>query len=254
MGNQLLEKWSNEYDVSVIEEDAQVIKRLKKKKINILNIQKRNDKNFLYIVLCTKPDDFKNSIEKFKQYIQNGQKIISVMAGLNIKYIKRLIKCNVNIIRMMPNLYCGLGLGVCGVFCEKPIEKKKINSLLHNLGHVIWLNKESDIDFITAFFGGAPAYFFLFLETLKKILERNKITPSLENILILKLLSATSEYLRINKSSFDKLISKVASKGGTTEEALKFLNAENKFYNLFEQAIDLAKDKSKILGSKYTKN
>ena len=69
MGSQLLEKWSNEYDVSVIEEDAQVIKRLKKKKINILNIQKRNDKNFLYIVLCTKPDDFKNSIEKFKQYI-----------------------------------------------------------------------------------------------------------------------------------------------------------------------------------------
>ena len=92
------------------------------------------------------------------------------------------------------------------------------------------------------------------METLKKILERKKITPSLENILILKLLSATSEYLKINKSSFDKLISKVASKGGTTEEALKFLNAENKFYNLFEQAIDLAKDKSKILGSKYTKN
>ena len=121
MGNQLLEKWSNEYDVSVIEEDAQVIKRLKKKKINILNVQKRNDKNFLYIVLCTKPDDFKNSIEKFKQYIQNGQRIISVMAGLNIKYIKRLINCNVNIIRMMPNLYCGLGLGICGVFCEKPI-------------------------------------------------------------------------------------------------------------------------------------
>ena len=119
---------------------------------------------------------------------------------------------------------------------------------------MIWLNKESDIDFITAFFGGAPAYFFLFLEKLKKILERKKITPSLENILILKLLSATSEYLKINKSSFDKLISKVASKGGTTEEALKFLNAENKFYNLFEQAIDLAKDKSKILGSKYTKN
>ena len=254
MGNQLLEKWSNEYDVSVIEENVKVVKRLKKKKINILDTQKRNDKEFLYIVLCTKPDDFKNSIEKFKKYIQNGQKIISVMAGLNIEYIRRLVKCNVNIIRIMPNLYCGLGLGVCGVFCEKNIKKKNINLLLHNLGHVIWLKKESDIDFITAFFGGAPAYFFLFLETLKEILKRNKITPSLENTLILKLLSGTSEYLRINKSSFDKLISKVASKGGTTEEALKFLNSENKFYNLFEQAIDIAKNKSKILGSKYTKN
>ena len=69
--------------------------------------------------------------------------------------------------------------------------------------------------------------------------------------MILKLLYGTHEYLRKNKGDFEFLISKVASKDGTTEEALNYLNNKNQFFNLINKAIDMATKKSKKLRNKF---
>ena len=247
MGNQLLEKWLGFYDISVIESNVQKRKRLTKLKINLLDKEQINDTNYEFIVLCIKPNDFKSSVGDFLKHAQNNQKIISIMAGLNIRYIEAFLRPDFNIIRVMPNLYSGIGHGISGIFCNKKVKKKEINSLIGILGDVLWLKKESELDFITAFFGGAPAYFFLFLSIIQKVLRKKNLDPSLEKSLILKLLKGTNKYLKKNNTSFDVLISKVASKGGTTEEALNFLNKDNQFFNLFDSAINLATKKSKSL-------
>lgn len=251
MGKQLLDKWSEIFDVSVIEANTAKKKQLIDKNIKVLEKKNINQKKFDYIVLSVKPKDFESSLKYFSSYISHDQKIISIMAGLNIKYIKKIISVNVKVIRVMPNLYSGLGHGVSGIFSNSVVKKKEIGKIMSVLGENLWLKKESDLDFITAFFGGAPAYFFLFLSTLSKVLKKKKLSPSLENTLILKLLSGTHEYLKRNKYNFDFLISKVASKDGTTEEALNYLNNKNQFFNLINNAIDMATKKSKKLRNKF---
>lgn len=251
MGEQLVDKWSEIYDVSVIETNIAKKKQLINKNIRVLENKNINQQKFDYIVLSVKPKDFERSLKNFSSCISHDQKIISIMAGLNIKYIKKIISVNVKVIRVMPNLYSGLGHGISGIFSEAVVKKKEIGKIMAVLGQNLWLKKESDLDFITAFFGGAPAYFFLFLNILSKVLKKKKISSSLENTLILKLLSGTQEYLKKNKGDFDFLISKVASKDGTTEEALNYLNNKNQFFNLINNAIDMATKKSKKLRNKF---
>ena len=48
----------------------------------------------------------------------------------------------------------------------------------------------------------------------------------------------------MGNTNFEKLISKVASKGGTTEEALKIFSRNQSFYSLLEKAILKQKKKS----------
>ena len=175
------------------------------------------------------------------------------MAGLTIDQIKKRLALDSIVIRIMPNIYSSLGEGVTGIFCKKNI-KKKIENDIENLtkyfGETIWLDKEADINFITAFFGGGPAYFFLFLKTLTEILNKKIKDKSICDRLILKLLIGTNKYIEKNDMNFSSSISKVASKGGTTEQAINYLNENKKFQNLIYHAINLAEKKSREMSLK----
>ena len=133
---------------------------------------------------------------------------------------------------------------------EKNTTENDIENLTKYFGETIWLDKESDINFITAFFGGGPAYFFLFLKTLTEILHKKIKDKNICNRLILKLLIGTNKYIEKNDMNFSSNISKVASKGGTTEQAINYLNEDKKFQNLIYNAINLAEKKSREMSLK----
>ena len=124
----------------------------------------------------------------------------------------------------MPNIFSGMGMGVNGLFINKTVnkEKKSVELLIKPLGRMVWLKKESDLDFFTAFYGGAPAYFFLFMNIMHEVIIK-KFYVKDSRSLIIKNLQGTLGFLEKQNKSFDKYIELVASKCGTTEEALNIL-------------------------------
>ena len=61
-------------------------------------------------------------------------------------------------------------------------------------------------------------------------------------LLLGSLLEGTLKQIKMGNTNFEKLISRVASKGGTTEEALKIFSRNQSFYSLLERAILKAKE------------
>ena len=84
----------------------------------------------------------------------------------------------------------------------------------------------------------------LFLGILSKILIKKGFNKKLSKELVLILANGTLEIL--DKSyDFNDLIKKVASKNGTTEKALNFLNIDNDLSLLISQAIYKAEKRSR---------
>ena len=91
--------------------------------------------------------------------------------------------------------------------------------------------------------------------------EKGLISFSLDTELLLgKAINQNREYIILNQEKilkkneylkFKELISKVASKGGTTEEALKYFSHNQRFESIFVTAINKAEKRSKEISKSY---
>ena len=81
--------------------------------------------------------------------------------------------------------------------------------------------------------------------------EENTVFTKRESLSAIKLLlKGVLENINKEDFKFSDSIQKVASKGGTTEEALKVLSKRNNLFKLFEEAILSAEKKSKRISKK----
>ena len=108
----------------------------------------------------------------------------------------------------------------------------------------MWLDKEDEMNFFTAFFGGGPAYICYFIKILDEILLANGFKNKETKNLILNLIVGTIDLIELEKKNFKKIINMVASKKGTTEKALEYFDYENRFFELVSSAIKKAKQRS----------
>ena len=250
LGSNLSVAWKDKFNLTFLEKDPKKIVILKKKNIEVFSLKKI--KNFDFLVLCVKPKNLKEIGKILSNNLVRNKTIISFMAGIEIKKIQNLVDPSNLICRVMPNLFSGLGMGVNAIFLEQASKEKQksIQNLIMSLGKIVWLKKESDLDFFTAFYGGAPAYFFLFLDILQKIILGRKFYSEDSRSYIIQTLEGTLKFLKQNENNFEQYISLVASKGGTTEEALKILNKDKALFKLFNYAMRKASRKSEILRKK----
>ena len=108
----------------------------------------------------------------------------------------------------------------------------------------MWLRKEEEMDFFTAFFGGGPAYISLFLKILTDILVNRGFQRKISEELVTSLVDGTNKLMKLESLSYSNLIGKVASKKGTTEQALNFLEKNNLLKNILTDAILCAEKRS----------
>ena len=243
--------------ISIIEKNKKSLNLLKKKKSKLVTVHNSlkeiNFAKYKYIILCVKPLDLEKLSKQLNQFTQNNNVIVSCVAGVTTLSLKKIFNSKLSIVRIMPNLSIKYGQSVTAVystnFSEK--QKKSLKEFFSFFGSFIWLKKEEEIDFFTAFFGGGPAYVCYFLRCLQKILIRQKINKKISTSLIFNLLNGTINYLEKEKIGFNELISKVASKGGTTEEALKYFSHNQRLESVFVTAINKAEKRSKEISKSY---
>ena len=128
-------------------------------------------------MICVKPKDLEDLIEHLSQFIQKNNVIVSFAAGVKTSSLRDFFKSKLSFVRLMPNLSIKYGESITAVYSDNFSEKEKHN-LKKNFsffGSFVWLNREEEIDFYTAFFGGGPAYICYFLDCLQKILYKKKI-------------------------------------------------------------------------------
>ncbi len=207
------------------------------------------------IFLCIKPQDFQileiNS--ETVEMIKTRQSVfVSIMAGVRVKQIEEKLFAK-TIIRTMPNLPLQVGRGVVGWFVKKDfIEKRRLDELqklLSRLGLLIKVEREEEINAITAISGSGPAYVFLFLRALTEASVSLGFSPQQSREIAIETVIGSSIYAQNQKEySLNDLIGKITSKGGTTEAALKEID-RRRFDSLWIETTKRAYDRAEELSN-----
>ncbi len=257
MGEAILRAWTSKQfnfktKITVIEIDPKKKSYIKSRYPN-LSISKEIPLSWKgdLVLLAIKPQTFISMPKSFSSIKIDTKIVLSIMAGITLNKLESVSCLDAIYVRAMPNLASSVGKGVTGVYSKKignQNNKNKINTLLGALGSVLWLKNEDLFDSLTAISGSGPAYFFLIFLTIKNIAKRLGFTNKVANDLVSNTAEGALEIFKEN-SNLEKLISDVASPGGTTEAALRVLmkNKPN-LISVLNKAILAANKRSKQLG------
>ena len=85
-----------------------------------------------YILIAVKPQVINSVLEEIGSLINNQQIIISIAAGIPLKYISKFIKNNVGLIRVMTNTPALIGCGASAISHNGKINEEALNYVKKN--------------------------------------------------------------------------------------------------------------------------
>jgi pyrroline-5-carboxylate reductase len=203
------------------------------------------------IILAVKPQDTQALFQHLRPFVSGQQVFLSIMAGVKMSTISAALGVK-KIIRAMPNLPAQIGLGMTVFTCSDEvtrIELAMVQNLLNTTGKTIYVEKETMIDASTAISGSGPAYVFYFMDAMMQAARGMNFSETEAEILVTQTFQGAVELYTKSNFTCAEWISKVASKGGTTEAALKSFDTTHLYKDIVKgaiaaqkRAIELGKD------------
>ena len=202
------------------------------------------------IILAVKPQDFNSLALMISPFVASDQLILSIMAGIKLESI--MTKLNVRkAARSMPNLPAQIGMGMTVFTASNELDRKElfiIQNLINTTGKSIYVENETLVDGATAISGSGPAYVYYFMLSMIQAAEKMGFTLSQAELLVNQTFMGAVHLHNQSDYTCQEWINKVASKGGTTEAALKVLNGGKVSPNI-ESALAAAFERAKELGN-----
>lgn len=153
---------------------------------------------------------------------------LSVMAGITCTAIARATGA-ARIVRSMPNTPGLIGRGIAGLYATPEVgaaERTRVEQLLAPTGQTLWVQREADLDAVTALSGSGPAYVFYFLEAMLQAARDMGLDAQQARALALATFAGATELAQRSDEPPAVLRERVTSKGGTTYAALSSMQAD----------------------------
>lgn len=202
------------------------------------------------LILAVKPQDSGRLFEQIKPFIQPDQVFISIMAGVKMEKISAALGVE-KVIRAMPNLPAQIGAGVTAFTSTDTvtrIELVMVQNLLSTTGKTLYVENEDMIDAATAISGSGPAYVFYFMKAMIESAQNMGFSQSEAELLVSQTFTGAVDLYNKSDLSCQEWIGKVASKGGTTEAALRVFN-QNELHNDIMEGAMAARNRARELGA-----
>ena len=199
------------------------------------------------VVLAVKPQQFPDLVAQIAPHLSPRQLVISIAAGMTLRWLQRRLP-GVPLVRVMPNLAATVGCGFSAITLGRAATQRHRTlaaALFGAVGEVVEL-PERYFDAVTAVSGSGPAYVFFLIDTWEKAARALGLPRAVASRAIRKTLEGSARLLRSAEEPASVLIGNVASRGGTTEAALKVLTRRRVSAHLME-ALRAAARRSKEL-------
>ncbi|MDH5258940.1 MAG: pyrroline-5-carboxylate reductase [Gammaproteobacteria bacterium] len=209
------------------------------------------------IVICVKPQMMAEICKEISDTVKSREPlVISVAAGITTANLSGWLGEKTAIVRAMPNTPALIKTGAAGLFANEQVssEQKDIaEKILRAVGVVLWVNKEKEMDYVTALSGSGPAYFFRMMESLENAAIELGLEKEAAHILTLQTALGAAKLAIESSDSISELREKVTSPGGTTEKGLAAMEdggIEQMFKNTLQAASNRAEELSNEYGEK----
>jgi pyrroline-5-carboxylate reductase len=204
------------------------------------------------VVLAVKPQVLPEVAAELAAELADPDKlVVSIAAGIRLDRLREWLGSQRPLVRVMPNTPALVGAGISAVYADPGVtvdQRGRVSDLLAAAGESVWLDKEEQMDAVTAVSGSGPAYFFLILEAL----EEAGVAQGLPRATARELATATAGGAARLASESDaapsELRTRVTSPAGTTAEGLAGLERGG-LRATFLDAVAAAARRSRELGS-----
>lgn len=205
------------------------------------------------LVLAVKPQEMRAVTKGIAQALKlRAPLIISVAAGIRASDIQHWAG-GFPVVRCMPNRPALQGCGMTGLYATADVDasgRRTAEQILGAVGATIWLDEEAHMDAVTALSGSGPAYFFLLIEMMEQAGVQLGLSPEISRKLATETAYGSGLMAREAAESPATLRQQVTSKGGTTEAALKHLEAHH-VRQIYVEALAAAAHRSAELAKEF---
>ena len=204
------------------------------------------------VVLAVKPNIFPTLLPSIsKKLRENNSLVVSIAAGKTTEFIEKLLGFKAPVIRIMPNINATVLEAMSAYCCSESVtddQKEFVNKLCSSFGKVMPLS-ESYFPLFCSIAGCAPAYAYMFIDSLARSAVKNGMNKSVALEIAAQTVLGSAKMIAESGEHPYALVDKVCSPGGTTVEGVAALN-ENGFANAVMQAVTATYEKDLKLSGK----
>jgi pyrroline-5-carboxylate reductase len=195
-----------------------------------------------YVFICTSTKEVKPVLTELVRFLPEDAYVISIAGTIEIKCLESIFKGRIS--KIMPTMICEVGEGVTLV-CHNskvlPEDKEFINTTFGNISRVKEIG-ENQFDLGADLTSCSPAFYAAILENLVETARKHgDFNEDDLKSLVLSTCYGTVKLLMTGNADFGKLILRVATKGGISEEGVKILN--NRLPKVFDELLTVTLDK-----------
>ncbi len=199
------------------------------------------------IIIAVKPQDIDTVLDVLKG--RWDKLVVSIAAGMTLRYLSSRIGSRVPLVRAMPNLNAVVGASMTAISCNSAvaeIQKETAARVFESVGSVVFI-KEELMNAFTAVAGSGPAFIAYLMddmdsETVRDIFVKEALAfgfdPAAAEFIVDKTMAGTQKILQ----NFDRdiFIKRVCSRGGTTEAGMEAFATRHKTAEGLSEAIRAA--------------
>lgn len=203
------------------------------------------------VIYATKPYDLESAIHHTKDFIQDHQLIISVVAGYSIEFLKSELEKDVAIIRAMPNTSATIGHSATALATGEFVmdEHIKITKNLFEAIGTVLIVEEEKMHVVTGISGSGPAYVYYLAEAMEKAAIDEGLDATSARQLIAQTILGAGNMLQNQSDAAYVLRDRVTSSNGTTAAGVQTLQ-DHHFSEAVQACVKEAAKRAVQLGNK----
>jgi len=223
-----------------------------KKKYGITTTEKNDDvvKGTDIVILAIKPQNMGDVLSEITGFVDESKLVISIAAGIRIKFMEGSLGKGAHVIRVMPNTPALIGEGATAIAGGKNATDEELaiaRQIFDSIGISVTVREEL-IDAVTGLSGSGPAYVFAIIEALSDAGVKMGLARDIALKLSAQTLLGAAKLCIVSDKTPAQLKDMVTSPGGTTIAGLKALE-DGKLRSTLMTAVEVATRRSKELGS-----
>ncbi|MBX9804446.1 MAG: pyrroline-5-carboxylate reductase [Alphaproteobacteria bacterium] len=195
------------------------------------------------IIFAVKPQVLPEILPNYCRFSGQGCLFLSIAAGVPLEAFHKVLGEKESIIRAMPNLPVTEGQGIAVLTTRHLLSESHRSmgqAIFEASGKVLWLDKESLMDVVTAISGSGPAYFFRMVECLAQAGIVCGLPPEVAMQLARQTAVGAGAMLQHSSETATDLRIRVTSPGGTTAAALSAFDHQDALGKLVRVAVKAA--------------
>ena len=206
------------------------------------------------IILAVKPQDIAKVLQKIADEINRSKLLISIAAGVSLKFIESYFSSKIRLIRVMPNTPALIKEGAAALSKGKSATEDDLETarnIFNTVGKTVIVD-EKLMDAVTGLSGSGPAYIFTILEALVAAGVKMGLSREVSQELSVQTLLGSAKMLVETGEHPARLRDMVTSPGGTTIAGLHALERGG-LRGTIMNAVEAATKRSKELGELLSK-